>query len=256
MLIYKATNKMNGKAYVGQTVNSLKRRKIQHISEALNEVDPFYFHNAIRKYGLNNFSWEVIMEGTCSSETLNKLEKHFILLYNSFENGYNLTLGGGSISGFKHSAESRKKISEAHKGKHLSGETRGKMSKARKGEKNPMFGKYHSEESKRKVSEAGKGRKCSEETRKKLSEVHKGKNSHMFGKHLSAETRKRISESCKGKFTGKNHHNAIPVIINNNYFDTRNQAAEFINVAPSTIRCRILHKTKWIEYRYAHKGEN
>lgn len=53
-----------------------------------------------------------------------------------------------------YSEETRRKMSEAKKGKPLSEETKRKMSKVRKGEKNPNFGKHHSEESKRKMSEA------------------------------------------------------------------------------------------------------
>ena len=83
------------------------------------------------------------------------------------------------------SAETCKKMSEAHKGNNHSAETRKKLSEAHKG-------KHHSAETRQKMSEANKGKQLSAETRKKLSEAHKGKNH-------SAEARKKISESHIGK---------------------------------------------------------
>ena len=122
----------------------------------------------------------------------------------------------GKPSGMKckqHSAETRKKMSEAHKckpawnkGKHLSAETRKKISEAKRGENNPMFGKHHSAEARKKMSEANKGenhpmfgKHLSEETRKKIGEANNGENHPLFGKHLSEETRKKMSEALKGK---------------------------------------------------------
>ena len=82
--------------------------------------------------------------------------------------------------------ETRKKMSEAHKGKHLSKETRRKISIANKGKNNPNYGKHLSEEHKRKIGKSNKGKHHSEETRRKMSEAHKGK-------HLSEETEKYIN---------------------------------------------------------------
>ena len=90
------------------------------------------------------------------------------------------------------SAETRKKLSEAHKGKHLSEETRTKLSEANKG-------KHLSEETRTKLSEAHKGKHHSAETRKKISDELNGENHPMFGKHHSEETRKKMSEANKGK---------------------------------------------------------
>ena len=83
------------------------------------------------------------------------------------------------------SAETCKKMSEAHKGKHHSAETCKKIAEAHKG-------RQFSAETRKKLSEANKGKSLSVETRKKLSEAHKGK-------HCSAETRKKISECHSGK---------------------------------------------------------
>ena len=91
--------------------------------------------------------------------------------------------------GKHHSAEARKKMSEAHKGKpsgmkdkHHSAETCKKISDALSGENNPLFGKHRSETVRRKISEACKGKRFSESHRKKLSEALIGNKRHL-GKH-------------------------------------------------------------------------
>lgn len=87
-IIYKITNKVNGKSYIGQTRYTLEFRWRQH----LHKKDNVYFHNAIKKYGAENFSLEVLEE--CDLDKLNSREIFYIAKYNTFENGYNLTLGG------------------------------------------------------------------------------------------------------------------------------------------------------------------
>lgn len=97
--IYKVTNNINGKVYIGQSINIEKRWK-NHINHSFNNSYSDYnsvFHKAIRKYGIDNFNFEIIEE--CKKEELNKQEKYWIKYYNSylgFENcnGYNMTLGG------------------------------------------------------------------------------------------------------------------------------------------------------------------
>ena len=98
--IYKFTNKINKHCYIGQT-NNLQKRYNGHKSEAFNIKAPGYwlpFHCAIRKYGIENFDYEVleeIAEGE-SQDFINEREKYFIAYYNSLkdENGYNVTTGG------------------------------------------------------------------------------------------------------------------------------------------------------------------
>ena len=97
--------------------------------------------------------------------------------------------------------EAAEAISKEKKGKHLSEETRRKLSEARKGkytgEKHSMYGKHHSDESKKKMSEAHKN--MSEETKKKMSEAHKGQTAWSKGKKFSEEHKKKLSEAHKGK---------------------------------------------------------
>ena len=115
MIIYKATNELNDKCYIGQTIKSLKHRKQRHIYR-MNGGDNNYFHNALSKYGKDNFEWEVLCE--CSSkEEMDEMEFHYIKQYDSFApNGYNLTMGGdkGTL-GWIPSKETRKRMSEAKK---------------------------------------------------------------------------------------------------------------------------------------------
>lgn len=96
--IYKITNKINNKCYIGQSVDIYQRWDGHRSSSRPIEDggDNFIIHNAIRKYGLNNFSFEII-EKTNPSQ-LNEREKYWINYYDSYYNGYNATLGGdGSV---------------------------------------------------------------------------------------------------------------------------------------------------------------
>ena len=81
MIIYKATNKHNGKCYIGQTVFTLSERRSQHLREAQSGKG-FRFHAAIRKYGEDAFLWEVIDEAD-DPIVLSQLEGYWIEFYNS-----------------------------------------------------------------------------------------------------------------------------------------------------------------------------
>lgn len=86
--IYKITNKVNGKSYIGQTRYSVEFRWRQHI----HKKDNTYFHNALKKYGTENFSIETLEE--CDYKDLSKREIFYIAKFDTFKNGYNLTIGG------------------------------------------------------------------------------------------------------------------------------------------------------------------
>jgi predicted GIY-YIG superfamily endonuclease len=110
--IYKATNLINGKSYIGYT-NELARRLKQHKQDSKNPKT--YFHRAIKKHGWNNFQWDIIYQSKERNHTLNEMEKYFIEEYNTFNNGYNSTTGGecGIVS-----YESRQKIKTNKTGDH------------------------------------------------------------------------------------------------------------------------------------------
>lgn len=198
MIIYKATNLVNGKIYIGKTLRSLITRKNRHISSA-NTGSNIYFHRAIRKYGAGNFVWEII-DRCLFAESLIALEKHYVRLFNcKSPNGYNLTTGGDGMSGFTFSEQTKEKMRLARIGKHLSEETRKKIGNAGRGEKNYNYGGHLSEEHKQKLSISHGGENCSAETRKKLRDSH-------VGKRPTEETRNKMRENHKDN-SGKNHPN-------------------------------------------------
>lgn len=114
--IYKVTNKVNGKLYIGQTSRGVKKRKSAHIRNSFNINAPDYncaFHKAIRKYSPENFIWEVLL--VCDTvEEANRIEMLLIAEYNTCHGtGYNSNEGGGSNLGFQHSEETRDRIRRA-----------------------------------------------------------------------------------------------------------------------------------------------
>lgn len=137
--IYKITNLINDKIYIGQAKN-IERRWKEHINASKKENSLLY--RAMRKYGLENFSFEVIEE--CSIEELNNLEIYYIWYYNSYiykegSKGYNMTIGGDCGNrGYKFSKESKHKLRLAHLGKVLSEEQRKSISERTKGGNHPM----------------------------------------------------------------------------------------------------------------------
>ena len=84
-IIYKATNIINGKIYIGQTIKSLKRRASQHRTAAFSRNSQLKFHQAIRKYGFENFSFNQIDEAENWEDASSK-ERYYIERYNSYNN--------------------------------------------------------------------------------------------------------------------------------------------------------------------------
>ena len=108
MIIYKVTNLINNKVYIGQTIKTLEQRKNNHIKSA-NKENGFYFHKSLKKYGEENFKWQVIC--ICPNiESLNEQEEYYITHYNSMNEGYNLTSGGEN---YTRSEKTKRKISIA-----------------------------------------------------------------------------------------------------------------------------------------------
>ena len=101
-IIYKATNKINNKIYIGQTTKTLEERIYRHIYRANHSLNITHTHfiNAIRKYGEENFIWEVIDKGK-NQEELNEKEIYWIKYYNSVNDGYNIQDGGNKYDSDK-----------------------------------------------------------------------------------------------------------------------------------------------------------
>lgn len=137
---YKITNLLNNKIYIGKT-RKPKSRWLAHQSRSFKKNnDRYYFplSNAIRKYGVHNFSFEIIAERKTEQE-INECEINYISQFKSNINcygnlyGYNLTDGGEGTTGHKVTDEVRKKMSESHKGLHPSKESLIRRSKSRTG---------------------------------------------------------------------------------------------------------------------------
>lgn len=119
--IYKITNKISGKCYIGQAVD-IRARLQDHVS-SYKRGKQVVLYEAIRKYGINNFEVTILVIINTFGKTqdeikkeLNAQESFYINLYNSYKNGYNMTPGGDSGRlGFKHSEDTIKKLKEAHK---------------------------------------------------------------------------------------------------------------------------------------------
>lgn len=159
-VIYKYTNTLNSKSYIGQTINE-NRRKYEHIHVTPNRKGKFSY--AIKKYGIENFTYEVLYRIPSNNidrlyTILSILEYREIERYNSINDGYNILKGGREsylkckntskgLKGHILSDLTKYKISKAHKGKVIKESTRQLLS-------NKLKGRKHSEEHNRKVKEA------------------------------------------------------------------------------------------------------
>lgn len=90
--IYKITNQINGKIYIGQTNRTIQDRWNSHVADSKRPEKQTYLYKAFHKYGINNFQIEEIIEAP--QDKLNELEIYYINYYDSYNNGYNMTLGG------------------------------------------------------------------------------------------------------------------------------------------------------------------
>ena len=117
MIVYKVVNKINGKAYIGQTTRSVEDRWVEHCKPALQSRS--YLSNAIQKYGKENFIVEELSKAN-TQEELDTLESNLIDKHQTmFPGGYNLRMGG---SGGAMSEEAKLKIGNASRGRKISRE--------------------------------------------------------------------------------------------------------------------------------------
>ena len=208
--VYKYTAP-NGKIYIGQTCQSIKRRAG---GNGIGYIETPLFYKAIQKYGYDNFTVEIIADCLTLQEA-NWLEIYLIAYYHSYErkHGYNLSLGGGGILGYS-SPEKSAKISKAKKGHKVSEETREKLSIASKWKKRKV-------EDIEKTAKWHRGKKRSEKTKKNISEsLHKLYNTP-DGKKMASERvwcRKAVVREDGIKF------------------DCMKDAALSVGVEPSTFR--------------------
>lgn len=98
--IYKITNIINNKVYIGQTTKTVEARWKQHKRNSVSKKYALYY--AMRKYGIDNFKIETLEQ--CNNKDLDEKEIEWIAFYNSYREGYNMTLGGGGTSNYDYEA--------------------------------------------------------------------------------------------------------------------------------------------------------
>jgi group I intron endonuclease len=191
--IYKITHIESGRCYIGLSVDVLSRWKVHAFHSKASNT---HLYNAIRKYGIQCFAFTVVEE--CPKECLSAREIFWIKECNAFGNGFNLNEGGDSPS---QTPESRKKKSEALKGKKKTPEHNAKVSAANKGqeasdEQRILFSiaaKARWADPVRRaalMASRAKKRVCSQETKLKLSKAQ--------SKYMSVpENRSKISTFWK-----------------------------------------------------------
>lgn len=222
--IYKIENLVNGKVYIGQTVNS-EKREIKHKTELKNNVHHnLHLQRSYNKFGAESFKF-IIIE-ICEESKLDEREIYWLNFYGGINSDRNYNIG--EIKGGRISQEVKDKISLKNKGQKRTEETKRKMRKPKSEEHRAHMGKVRigtklDEDTKRKISESkiggvpwNKGRTCtleenlknseshkgqvmSEETKAKISNSLKGKKPWNTGKHLPEEMKQKIKNSCMGK---------------------------------------------------------
>ena len=205
--IYQIKNIINNKIYIGSSVD-IKRRWSEHRSD-LKKMKHHSIHlqRAWYHYGEDVFIF-TILEDVGEPDLLIEREQHYLDLYKPYkrEIGYNSCPNAGSRLGFKHSEESKKKMSKSKIGSKHSEETKRKIGNAQKG-------KLISDETKSKLRVSARKRwerpnACSQETRKKMSEARKGRKPWNTGIETPQEVKDKISKTLKGRpspMKGKKH---------------------------------------------------
>jgi len=193
MIIYKTTNLINGKIYIGKDSKNSKT----YLGSG------FLLKKAISKYGKENFKKE-ILEIVDTSEKLDEREIYWIEFFDSIKDGYNLTRGGAggdthSYRTDKMKNETKEKLKKRIYSPEIVSKRIKNLKKFKSGSEHPFFGKKQTDETKlkrRKTFENNgfpmEGKKISEETKNKISLSKKGKK-------LQEETKRKMSEVKKGK---------------------------------------------------------
>jgi group I intron endonuclease len=194
MLIYRATNLINGMCYVGKTIKSLNQRKNGH-KQCCKKDCLDYFHKALNKYGWNNFKWEIIYQ--CNDlMILNLMETFKIIVEHSHvdENGYNITFGGEGSYGRICSEETKRKIGNANKNRRWTDDEKKRLS-------NSHIGIKHTEETKKKISDSNKGRVISDSTKEKIriSATGRRHSQETIDKCRISSTGRKLSDEAKQK---------------------------------------------------------
>lgn len=177
--IYKITNLVNNKVYVGQAIDLEKRLSEHRFSLLGNRHINKHLQNAWNKYGEENFKFEVIE--VCSEDKLTEREQYWIDYYGGMNSNNNYNQREASSKGHL-SEESKQKMSISQLGHLVKAETRQKM-------RNRMLGNNYG-------SKVMQEKWKSEEWRNKIIELHKN-NTYMKGKHQTEEAKRKIGEASR-----------------------------------------------------------
>jgi len=131
LIVYKITNTINGKCYVGMSRQTLNQRWSNHLQNYRSSKRGSRLYAALSKYGPDAFTREIIAYAS-SEDELRSLETSYIIQFDSYNNGYNCNLGGAGFLVFPEHI--KRKISEAQKGKIIPAESRQRMSLAKQGD--------------------------------------------------------------------------------------------------------------------------
>lgn len=197
VVVYQITNRVNGHRYIGYTGRGLKSRRAGHLNQ-LSTGSDYPIHRAMRKYGKENFVFEVMADFADDEDLAKVYECEAIAKYRP---EYNLTYGG---EGGTLAEVSRKKIGDANRGR--------KMPPSH-GEKRRAYltGRKHTEETRAKMRAAQKGHAPTrtgpipQEVRDRISAANKGRAPWTTGKNHSPETRAKMSAWQTGRKLSEEH---------------------------------------------------
>lgn len=196
-IIYKITNIVNNKCYIGQTTRSLDVRFYWHCFAAFKQNSQFRFHRALRKYPKENWVIETIDTANTKEELINK-EIHWIAYYDAYRGGgYNSTRGGEWGDTLSNHPERERICRQISRTKLSRGSS--------KGEKNGMYGRTHTPEARKIISEARKGsvgpwrdKRMPEYAKLKMSLYRAGKSyEELYGAEKAKEVKSNHSTFMK-----------------------------------------------------------
>lgn len=273
--IYKITNKINGKIYIGSAFDVTRREYVHRSDLRCQRHHNSHLQNAFNKYGENAFEFSCKKVNVENEQALRLLEERYInycwdsgKLYNISKKGS----GGDTISYHPKNKEIRKKIGEASKKMFasMSEEQKRLHSERNKGENNPNYGNRWNDEQRKRMSisrkeyfkthipyQKGKtfeemfGEEKANEMKIKISENAKlrtGDKNPFYGKHHSEETKQKIREKNLGK---KNLKSSKQVIVNGVTYESASTCAKELDIPMVTVAYRARNGI----YGFAYVGE-